>query len=252
MAEQKPAKPKATLDDVVKTASAYNALSGVAERQTYASDLQSFYNYLAVKGKDPSEIPGIGDLGRNPARFSQMMNDNANFERKDLASKTESALADVAGKLDQNTLTNLALKLGAIKDKDYAVYSAALENREASTVQAMYVAKYKDDPLLMLYAQSASASDFLDYARVQVGKLQNKFIEKNLYSEETVMKDGKPVKALKYNASKAQSYLVSQVSGLKGEEKEEVLVQLGRSIAMQIVAQEKAKKAKEAAAAGKK
>jgi hypothetical protein len=250
MAEQKPAKPKVSLDDVVRTASAYNSVSGVAERNTYASDLQSFYNYLSVKGKDPSEIPGIEDLGKNPARFSQMMGFTANLERKDLASKTESALADVAGKLDQNTLTNLALKLGAAKDKDYAVYSAALQNQDAGTVQAMYVAKYKDDALLMGYAQTASESDFLDYARVQVGKIQNKFIEKNLYTEETVLKDGKPVKAMKYNAPKAQRYLVSQVSGLKGEEKEEVLVQLG-SIVMQIVAQDKAKKAKEAAAAKK-
>ncbi len=244
MAEEKPTKPKVTLEDIFKVAGTYQASSQIAERQTYADDLRGFHSYLNAKGIKPEDVPGIDSLGQDPARFSEMMATTAALERKDLATKTESALKDVVVKFDEKTLSKLAFQIGN-SDKTYAIYSAALQNQDAGAIAQAYADKHKDNPYLMAYAQLANAKHFMEYAQIQLGRMEESFVKKNLYTEETTMKDGKPVKAIKYDSTKAQKYLIDTVSGFKEAKKEEALIQLGMTAA-QIFAQEKAKKEKEA------
>ena len=245
MTDEQQTKP-ASLDDILKTAGNYSTATHVAKNQTYKDDLGAFYQYLQSTGRDPASMPG---LDRDPALLSQQAGLAAQLERGNLVTQTESALKDIAAKLDQNTLSSLAFAFGN-KDKDFAFYHAAVEKQDAEAIRHKYAEKYgktkdgKPDELYLSYAANARPEHFLEFAQVEMQMIQNKFLGKNLYSEEVVKdKDGKEKKVQKYDSKKAQDYLVNAISTLKDDQKEEALFQLGNTIA-QILAQEKAQKKK--------
>lgn len=244
MAEEKPAKPKVTLEDIAGSAAKFMQSSELAKRNDYASQLQNFYSYIQSIGGNPQEIQGMYNYGQDPEKFSIDVAAAAAIDKKKSLASVESGLDLLVAKLDEDNLTELAVKVG-LKDKKYQTLIKAMETKDKqtiiSTVKADYLERNKDNEYVVAWAKNARPDTWLSYSGFEIARMQQDFASKNLYTTQEVEKKGKKEKETKYNAAKAQAFLLKSLRALKDKEREQALLELGQ-IAFAMVEEEKAKK----------
>jgi len=243
MTEEKSTKPKVTLEDIAGSAAKFMQSSELSKRNDYASQLQNFYSYIQSIGGNPQEIQGMYNYGQDPEKFSLDVAAAAAIDKKKSLASVESGLDLIVSKLDEDNLTEFAIKIG-LKDKKYQTLIKAIETKDKqtiiSTVRADYLERNKDNEYVIAWAKNARPDTWLSYGGFEISRMQEDFAKKNLYS--TIEKDGK--KEAQYDSKKAQEYLLKSIRALKDKEKEQTLLDLGK-IAFAMVAEEKAKKEKE-------
>lgn len=245
--ESKPEKTQISLEDIANSSASFMRLGELANNP-YAAKVHGFYNHLQLIGGNPDEIEAARHYTTNPYNFSLDVEHQANAAKAKSLEDVESGLDTIVGKLDQNSLSALALEFG-LKDKKYLTLTRAtkLEDHGAivKLVREDYLERNKDRKELVDLAKTWGQETWIGYAGYEQSRMQQEFVKKKLYTTSEIEKDGKKQKETKYDATKAKSFLLGAVRGLKGEEKEAALLELGK-IAQAIVAQEKDKKEKEA------
>jgi hypothetical protein len=247
MAEEKPAKPKITLEDIASSSAVSMQLQELA-KDAYAGKLNGFYSYLQSIGGNPEEIEALRNYQTNPYSFSLDASHQADAAMKKSMKDTESGLGLIVSKLDQNTLSALAVEFG-LKDKKYLTLAQAVKSEDrrtmVATVRDSYLERIKNHKGLVELAKTWGPETWIGYAGYEQGRMQQEFVKKNLYTTTEVEKDGKKQKEAKYDSAKGIKFLTKAILDLKGEEREKALLELGR-LSQAIVAQEKAKKEKKA------
>lgn len=164
---------------------------------------------------------------------------------KKMVSYVGKNLKSLVKNLSQEGITAFAVGLG-LRDKKYLVLSQALrmEDREAmvNLVRDNFLERNKDYKGLVELAKTWGPETWIGYASYGYGRMQKEFTRKNLYSSATAEKSGKKYTESKYDSSKASKYLIKTIAGLKGEEKNRVLLELSKII-YQSTAREAEKKA---------
>lgn len=249
MAEEK--KPKIpSLEEIAGSTAKFMQSGELANQNNYAAQLQNFYSYIQSIGGNPQEIEGMYHYGQNPEKFSLDIAAAAKIDKRKNLESVESGLDIIVGKLDEESLTELAVKTG-LKDKKYLTLMQAMQTKDQKSivtlVKADYLERNKDNEYLVAWAKNARPDAWLTYSGFEIARMQQDFVNKNLYTTQEVVKDGKKEKETKYDAAKAQAFLLKSVRALKDKEKEQAYTELGQ-IALAIVEEAKAKKEKEAKA----
>lgn len=253
MAEDKPAKPKVTLEGIANSSAALNNIAGLA-KDDYAGRVHSFYNYLQSLGGNPEEIKTLRSYQENPYNLSSDIANQVPVVRDKVLKETEAGLGLIVGKLDEDSLSGLAVKYG-LRDKKYQALIEASELKDAESVVKLvkdsYLERNKNNKDLVELAKTWGPRTWLGYVKYERSRIEEDFLKKNLYTTKTVEKDGVNKPETKYDSAKAQGFLLKSLKGLEGNAKIEAMLEMA-SIAHALVEQEKAKKAKEAAEAAKK
>lgn len=248
MTEEKSTKPKVTLEDIAKSSAISMQLQELAS-DSYVGKVNGLYGHLQSVGGNPDEIEALRNYQTNPYNFSLDAAHQAKAAREKTLKATESGLDLIASKLDQGTISALAIEFG-FKDKKYLslVQAAKLKDPTAiaKTVKESYLERNKDHKELVELAKTWDLDTWHGYASYEKNRLQEEFLKKNLYTTTEVEKDGKKVKETKYDSAKGVKFLTKTILEMKGEEKEDVLLELGK-ITQGILAQEKAKKSEKKA-----
>jgi len=249
MAEQKPAKPKVTLEGIANSCAAFTNLASLA-KDNYARKLESFYGYLQSIGGNPQELETLRNYQENPFNFSSDVANQVPVVRDKVLKDTETGLGLIVGKLDESSLSSLAVKYG-LTDEKYQELSKASENKDAESIVKLvrdsYLERNKANKDLVELAKTWGPRTWLGYLNYEKGRMQEEFVKKNLHTTTTVEKDGTKKPETKYDSAKAQAYLVKALGDLQGESKENALIEMSM-IAQQMFAEEREKKAKEATA----
>ena len=123
------------------------------------------------------------------------------------------------------------------RDKAYSFYRAAIESKDVEAIRENYLELYgtnKDgspDEFYQRVGMEASAEHLLQYAHVQMQRMQRRFVQKNLYTKRTFTDEGgNERKASMYDSRKAQSYLAGAVSKLKDEQKAQMYLQVAQAL----------------------
>lgn len=244
MTEEKPAKSKVTLEDIARSSAVSMQLQELA-KDSYVGKLNGLYAYLQSVGGNPEEIEALRNYQTNPYNFSLDASHQAKAATEKSMKDAESGLDLIVSKLDQNTLSALAVEFG-FEDKKYLTLTQAIKSEDrgtvVQTVRNNYLERNKDRKELVELAKTWGPETWLGYASYEQGRMQQEFLKKNIYTTAEVEgKDGKKQKETKYDSAKGAKFLLKAIRDLKGEEKEKALLELGK-ISQAIIAQEKAKK----------
>lgn len=234
------------LEGILKTSKHYVGAQGALNQQEYANRLSQFYSYVKSTDRDPKAFPRP-----TVEQLSNLVTTSIRTERGNLVEKTEEALDEVAGKLsgDEKALSTLAMQIGLSRDKKYARYSEAVQNQDVDALRAIYAEEYgktkdgKPDELYLQFAYEARPDQLVEVIKSQVGKMQRKFIEKNLYKD-SGKKDKKDKPIMEYDEKTAKQYIIDTIGKMKDGDKEDALFITGMSFAKFYEAEQKAKKKK--------
>lgn len=236
-----------TLEEIALSAGKFNMSSQLSERNSYASELSNWYAYQESIGGNPSELNAMYNYGQDPEILSIHMAEAAKIDREKTIKYVSEGLDNIVEKLGEGEISALSVNIG-LKDKKYESITKALKSENQGeiikSVRDDYLERNKDNEYLIAWAKTSRPSAWMSYANIEVNRIQQNFLEKNLYSEvEEEDKNGKKQKALKYDSKKATVFLKKTISELKDKEKENAYLTLG-NIALGIHQKELEKKEK--------
>jgi len=233
-----------SLDDIAQSTARFMQSGELAKHNDYAAQLQNWYQYQQSIGGNVQELASMYDYSHNPEKLSLDIAAAAEIDKKKSLESVESGLESIVEKLDENMVVQLAVKNG-LKDKKYSELVKAMQSDDQGSViksvRESYLDRNKGNEYLVAWAKNARPETWLTYSKFEISRLQQEFIGKNLYTETQVEKAGKTEKEAKYDPAKAKKFLFGSISGLKGKEKEQALLELGQ-VALSIFVEASKKK----------